>query len=203
MRLALFPLDLVLFPGAVLPLHVFEVRYREMIGRCISEGADFGVVRIRSGPEVGGYAETVDVGTVASIVQHRRLPDGRYVLLAAGGDRFRIVQRLPEQPYPQADVEVIGPEPGVVVEAGVLARVMARARRYTGLAAEAGEIDPGVTLDVAEEPETASFAVAATLAIAKSFQQELLEMATAARLDELDEILAGENRRLHELILSR
>lgn len=203
MRLALFPLDLVLFPGAVLPLHVFEERYREMIGRCISDGADFGVARIRSGQEVGGHAETAGMGTVASIVQHRRLPDGRYVLLAAGGDRFRILERLPDEPFPQARVEIVGPEPDVVIEPGLLDQVVALARRYTGLAAEAGEIDPGVTLDVADEPETASFAVAATLAIAGASRQHLLEMGTARRIDELISILEIENERLHEAILTR
>lgn len=202
-RLALFPLDLVLFPGAVLPLHVFEARYREMIGRCISDDHDFGVARIRAGEEVGGYAETEAVGTVASIVQHRRLPDGRYVLLAAGGDRFRIVKRLPDDPFPSALVDVIGPEAGVVVEAGLLGEVVVLARRYTGLAAEAGEIDPGVTLDVADEPETASFAVAAAMALDGPSRQALLELGTAHRLAALRRTLRRENDRLVGKILSR
>lgn len=203
MRLALFPLDLVLFPGAVLPLHVFEQRYREMIGRCISDGADFGVVRIRSGTEVGGHAEVADVGTVASIVQHRRLPDGRYVLLTSGGVRFRVVERLPDAPFPQAHVEIIDAEPGVVVEPGRLEAVLALAHRYTGLAAEAGEIDPGVTLEVGDEAEAASFAVAAALALESGAQQSLLEMGTAQRILELNNVLESENKRLHEAILTR
>ncbi|MBX7161249.1 MAG: LON peptidase substrate-binding domain-containing protein [Acidimicrobiia bacterium] len=203
MRLALFPLDLVLFPGAVLPLHVFEERYREMIGRCISDDDDFGVARIKAGDEVGGYAETETVGTVASIVQHRRLPDGRYVLLAAGGDRFRIVERLPDDPFPAALVEVVGPEAGVVVEADLLDDVVRLARRYTGLAAEAGLIDPGVSLDVADEPETASFAVAAALALPGPDRQVLLELGTADRLMRLRRVLTAENDRLVGEILSR
>ncbi|MCH8066930.1 MAG: LON peptidase substrate-binding domain-containing protein, partial [Chloroflexi bacterium] len=90
-RLPLFPLDTVLFPKQVLPLHIFEERYKTMIGRCIEEGAPFGVVLIRSGNQVGGDAVPHDVGTTARIARVQRLPDGKINLITLGRDRFRVL----------------------------------------------------------------------------------------------------------------
>lgn len=90
-RLRLFPLArTVLFPGASLPLTVFEPRYHRLVAECVAEDVPFGVVRIRHGVEVGGAAEPVAVGTTARIMQAARLPDGRLRLMARGEARFRI-----------------------------------------------------------------------------------------------------------------
>lgn len=115
MELPLFPLNTVLFPGASLPLHIFEERYKQMINQCLESGSAFGVLLIRSGSEVGAPAEPFEVGTTASIVHVQRLQEGRMNLVCVGGQRFRVVRSLGEQPYPVGEVETLasnddGPE---------------------------------------------------------------------------------------------
>ena len=95
--LPLFPLGTTLFPGVPLPLHVFEPRYRLMIEELLELPADqpreFGVVSLRSGREAGELHDRsglADIGTAAEIIDVQKLPDGRYVLRAMGGRRFRL-----------------------------------------------------------------------------------------------------------------
>ena len=75
LSLPLFPLNTVLFPGQVLPLHVFEPRYRKMIATCIEQGAPFGVALIQDSEQVGGPTKPYEVGTTARITQVERLDD--------------------------------------------------------------------------------------------------------------------------------
>jgi hypothetical protein len=93
-RLPLFPLPVVLFPGAVIPLHVFEPRYRQMVARCLEFDRRFGLV-YHDGDRLGPW-ETAPgrVGTVARIGEFQVLPDGRSLLLAHGEERFRIVDGI-------------------------------------------------------------------------------------------------------------
>ena len=105
MELPLFPLNAVLFPGSALPLHIFEERYKEMIRRCLEEGTPFGVLLIRKGNEVGEPAEPFDVGTVAHILRVQHLQEGRMNLLCRGGERFRVVKVVSEEPYLVGEVE--------------------------------------------------------------------------------------------------
>jgi Lon protease-like protein len=90
--IALFPLNIVLFPGGPLPLRIFETRYVDMVRRCMHETQTFGVVLIREGTEVGP-AETFDVGTLAKIVDFHQLSDGLLGLSCVGQQRFRIRSR--------------------------------------------------------------------------------------------------------------
>ena len=92
--IALFPLNIVLFPDGPLPLRIFETRYLDMVRRCMREGQGFGVVLIREGREVG-TAETdiYDVGTMAEIIDFHQLPDGLLGLSCVGQQRFRILRR--------------------------------------------------------------------------------------------------------------
>ncbi|HXG41872.1 MAG TPA: LON peptidase substrate-binding domain-containing protein [Dehalococcoidia bacterium] len=110
MELALFPLNAVLFPGGVLPIHVFEERYKLLVGRCLEEKVPFGVVLIRSGREVVGPAEPFPVGTTARIGQVQRLEGGRLNLLAMGESRFRIRDVLQTSPYLVAEVDLLQDE---------------------------------------------------------------------------------------------
>lgn len=107
--LPMFPLGSVLFPGQILPLHVFEPRYKEMMAHCLGEddAGDklFGVVLIERGSEVGGGDVRTDVGTVARIVSHRLLDGGRMAVLAVGERRIKISEWLEDAPYPQAIAE--------------------------------------------------------------------------------------------------
>ncbi|HME41250.1 MAG TPA: LON peptidase substrate-binding domain-containing protein [Steroidobacteraceae bacterium] len=115
--IAIFPLNIVLFPDGVLPLRIFETRYVDMVGRCMRESASFGVVLIRQGNEVGP-AETFDVGTMAKIVDFHQLPDGLLGLSCIGQQRFRILRRSRQADgLNLADVEWLPPEPTVAVPA--------------------------------------------------------------------------------------
>lgn len=105
MELPLFPLNSVLFPGATLPLHIFEERYKEMIGFCLERGSPFGVVLIRSGNEVGEVAEPFEVGTTARIARVQRLDEGRMNLVCLGERRFRVLRRVSDTPYLVGEVE--------------------------------------------------------------------------------------------------
>ncbi|NDJ51673.1 MAG: peptidase S16 [Chloroflexi bacterium] len=104
-EIPLFPLGSVLFPGMVLPLHIFEPRYRQMINECIEKNAPFGVVLIRDGVEVGGDAIPHEVGTSAYITQVDRLPGGRMNIQGVGIQRFRIHGVRRDKPYLVGEVE--------------------------------------------------------------------------------------------------
>jgi Lon protease-like protein len=92
-ELALFPLRAVLFPGGLLPLRIFEPRYVDMLGRCMSEGGEFGVVLILEGDESGAVAAMAEVGTTARIIDFNTLPDGLLGLMCRGARRFRLRSR--------------------------------------------------------------------------------------------------------------
>ena len=103
----MFPLGSVLLPGGILPLHVFEPRYRDMIRDCLrSDGEpEFGQALISHGWETGGGDDRVMVGTVAQMLQVDAIDEDRYALVAVGTRRIRINAWLPDDPYPIADVD--------------------------------------------------------------------------------------------------
>lgn len=103
--LPLFPLNTVLFPSMVLPLHIFEERYKLMINRCLEEQRPFGVVLIRKGQEVGGSAVPYGVGTAARIVSVRQLEEGRLNIVTIGSERFRLRSVDHDRPYLVGDAE--------------------------------------------------------------------------------------------------
>jgi Lon protease-like protein len=173
-ELPLFPLHTVLFPGRTLPLHVFEPRYRLMIGRCLERGAPFGVVLIRAGLEVGEPAEPYEVGTTAEIVQHERLPDGRMRLLCIGRDRFRVREQLAGEPYAVGRVEEVVDEPVRTDLAGPTARLAAGLGAYVSPAGLEG-------LTLPDDPTALSFAAPAALPLDLTEQQGLLEMTSTER----------------------
>lgn len=105
MKLALFPLHTVLFPGMPLPLHIFEPRYQEMIETCLNYQAPFGVVLIRSGSEVSGPAETHTIGTSASIARVERLPNKRLNIEVVGQERIKILEVQQAESYLTGTVE--------------------------------------------------------------------------------------------------
>lgn len=137
--LGMFPLSTVLFPGAGLPLHVFEARYRALMSDCLDHDGEFGVVLIARGSEVGGGDQRVDVGTVARIDQVAELEDGRMLVIARGDRRVRVERWLVDRPYPRADVEelpvVRGNDHGLALAAAEVA-----VRRLRSLVSELGEV---------------------------------------------------------------
>ena len=113
--IALFPLNIVLFPGGALPLRIFETRYVDMVRRCMRGSQAFGVALIREGNEVGP-AETFDVGTLAKIVDFHQLSDGLLGLSCVGELRFRIRSRGRQADgLNLAEVDWLAPEPTVAV----------------------------------------------------------------------------------------
>ena len=103
----MFPLGSVLFPAMPLALRVFEERYLKMMGAILENDRPvFGVVLIERGSEVGGGDKRFDVGTLAQVLQVEA-PDGPLQVMARGTDRFRVLEWLEDDPYPQARVEML------------------------------------------------------------------------------------------------
>ena len=105
--LPLFPLGSVVVPTQLLPLHIFEDRYRLLMETLVGLGrpAEIGTLLIQRGSEVGGGEVRVSVGTVSRLVDAEELPDGRWLAVFAGSHRFEVIRWLPDDPYPQAEVE--------------------------------------------------------------------------------------------------
>ncbi len=149
--LPMFPLGTVLMPNMVLPLHIFEPRYRTMFQDLMDGDREFGVVQILRGSETGGGDVRSDVGTIARVLQAEELDDGRWVAVTVGTRRLRVVEWYPDDPYPQALVEELA-EDGI--DAGVLARrdaLLPRVRRLLALRSELGDQSVPSTFDVAVE----------------------------------------------------
>ena len=93
-HIPLFPLPVVLFPGAVMPLHIFEPRYRQMVARCLERDRRFGLIYHDADDQGPFMNEAGQVGCVAEIGEHQSLPDGRSLVMVHGVHRFRIGQGL-------------------------------------------------------------------------------------------------------------
>jgi uncharacterized protein len=187
----MFPLGTVLFPHAVLPLHVFEPRYRALTRDVLDGDQEFGVVLIERGSEVGGGDVRFDVGTMAHIVQASELPDGRFALAVVGVQRFRVVRFLPDRPYPRAEiVELV--EPMVPAEAGATVEtVVAALGEVRALFARLQGLADAPVVRVSPDPEQAAFEVAALAALGPLDAQRMLELPdTSARLRALLEHLS-------------
>ena len=189
----LFPLHVVLFPDMPLPLHIFEPRYREMILRCREEKSPFGITLIQSGTESGAEAVPHTVGTLARIAQYEELPDGRMNILVFGESRFRVTRTLHDKPYLSAAVELLGEEDANDDRVqGDLSAVASLFRTYLeSLFAMSGRTLS--TLQLPQDPEYLSYAVASVLQVPPHEKQALLEMTdTSRRLRRESEILGAE-----------
>ncbi len=171
----MFPLGTVLFPHGVLPLHVFEPRYRALTERCLADDALFGVVLIERGSEVGGGDRRFDVGTTARIVQAGRVDDGRWVLMTVGEHRVRVSHWLPDDPYPIADVDVLD-EHGGPAAASLIPDIDRALQRLLALRAELGEPGPRVDVTLDDDPVRASFEACALASLGPLDAQQLLEL---------------------------
>lgn len=179
-ELPLFPLNLVLFPGMRLPLHIFEERYKLMIGTCMVTDHSFGVVMIEQGRDTDTKVEFRDIGTTAQIVELERLPEGRMNVVAVGVDRFRIIERLPGQPYHLGRVEPF-PDRREAVSDGLVERLTQHFRRY--LLARGVASERLASLSLPDDPLALSYAIGATLRLPTHLRQGLLEEPSlAARL---------------------
>lgn len=186
----MFPLGSVLFPGAALPLQVFEPRYRDLVADVTATDSRFGVVLIERGPEVGGGDKRTHIGTTAEIVRMGEAEDGRILIAAIGRERIRLVEWLEDDPYPLAIVEPF-PEPAASAGLGAaLTRSRAVRRRLLGLAIEMGAEGQTFDLDLPDDPLQATWALCAAAPVGSFDRQRLLETDdAAARLRALERML--------------
>ena len=161
--LPLFPLDLVLLPGAPLPLHVFEPRYKEMISECLDRNEVFGIIRAKE----GGMAE---VGCTAEIITvTKKYDDGRMDIVTQGRERFEVMQINQERSFLQADVVYLRDEPG-----SASGEEINQALKLHG---DIMSLAGAAPLDAAEvDKEQLSYYLAGSLPLDLDFKQGLLGM---------------------------
>jgi Lon protease-like protein len=187
----MFPLGTVLFPSMLLPLRVFEPRYREMMRTCLEGDGRFGVVMIERGSEVGGGDVRSSVGCTASIVQAQELPDGQWRLLAMGTKRIRVEEWLPDAPFPLARVSTWCDAPPPPELDGFNARLEQRFRTAVALAGELDEWSVPATMELDTDPVVGLYQMCAASPLGPFDRQRLLCAATPEeRALELDRLLA-------------
>jgi Lon protease-like protein len=178
-RLPLFPLGLVLFPGLVLPLHVFEERYRVLVRELLELPEDervFGVVAIRQGREVGadGITALHEIGCTAALRQSAAHGDGRFDIVTTGVQRFRLDRVEYDRPYLVGEVELLPDELGGGGEAVVLDRAVRTAYLDYLAALEEAGADGVVVPDLPDDSLALGFLVAATMLVDLEDRQALL-----------------------------
>ncbi len=177
----------------MLPLHVFEPRYKALVHTCLEADREFGVVLIERGNEVGGNDVRTDVGTVASIVQAEQMPDGRWGVVAIGVRRIQVRAWLPDDPHPMADVEDLPDQPPVADLAPAFSECCVLLRRVLALKAELGEPAAPITIELADDPVLGAYQLGAVAPIGPVDQQAILRCATVEdRLDLVRRLLAEE-----------
>lgn len=184
-RLPMFPLGTVLFPGVAMPLHVFEPRYRSMMRDCLAGDHRFGVVLIERGSEVGGGDQRAMVGTRGVITRSIELPDGRWLLQVRGESVIAVEEWLPDDPYP---VALVRERESPAVVAADLEAATGRVRRARALLAEHGgapPLPPDLPLDGGGDAESAAWELCAAAPLSTYDAQRLLSaenLAVRARL---------------------
>jgi Lon protease-like protein len=171
-RMPLFPLGLVLLPSELVPLHIFEERYKLMIGECLAGELEFGIVWLSD----DGLKEVGCCARITRVLE--RFDDGRMNILVEGTSPFRLARRIEDLPYPAGDVELLDDEPGEDHAA------LERARdRYADLVEQVSESRP----EPAALARLDAFGMAATLDVALDAKQTLLELRSERdRLVQLD-----------------
>jgi len=188
-NLPLLPLRMVLFPGMMLPLHIFEERYRQMIQDCLVEAPRFGVAQITEGNEVGGPAKVREVGAVARIINVGKYSGGEMDIMCVGLQRFRILGFNTDKPYLRASVETFADAPQSQTDLDHRVRaVRALLRTYLDRRGATGESIP----ELPEEAEALSY-VPGVLDLPLDQKQRFIETdSTSARLDQIARLLQHE-----------
>jgi Lon protease-like protein len=183
--LPLFPLGTVLFPGLLLPLHIFEDRYRRLV-RDLEDGPEprrFGVIAIRQGRETGvdGIQALYEIGCTATLRQVKALPDGRYDIVTVGAQRFRLADLDDSRPYLRGQVDMLAEETGDATAVAQAARAVRDSfRAYLSALAERGVTQISAP-ELPEDPVTLSYLVGASMIIDLSDRQALLAEPDALR----------------------
>ena len=181
--LPLFPLNTPLVPGLVLPLHIFEPRYREMVEELLArpdqDDREFGIVAVRDGRDVAdGMPALYPVGTAAVLREAERLDDGRYDIVTTGSRRFRLIGIDARQPLLRAEVEFLD-DVSDPADALLAEQVTRRFRLYRG--ALSGQVpdavdwdDPDEDADLPDDPTVLSYLVTAAMLLPTDERQGLL-----------------------------
>ena len=198
-QLPLFPLNLVLFPGMDLPLHIFEERYKSMIGDCLNQNLPFGVVLIKEGLEVGTAAEPERIGTSTRILRSELLDEGRMNIMTKGERRFEIEEIIQREPHIVGRVRYL-----VELEGEGCAELVPQINEeYVALVRNLTALTGGYTsrVTVPEDPVELSYAIAGNLDLEVHLRQSLLVTETAAtRLADLIPLLMQGNEALRERV---
>ncbi|HEV3156887.1 MAG TPA: LON peptidase substrate-binding domain-containing protein [Candidatus Baltobacteraceae bacterium] len=179
-RLRLFPINSVLFPGTVLNLHIFEPRYKQLVTECLEGGETFGVAFIRKGVEAGDpHVIPHRIGTTAEISHVQRLEHGRYFLRTTGQRRFRINRVLEREPFIRVNATYLQEEPA---DDPRLARLLLDDIRgvfyeYLSLLTDFSGAPADILLP--EHPIEASFLIGDVLQVGDAIKQRLLETGSA------------------------
>lgn len=196
--LPMFPLGNVLVPSALLPLHVFEPRYRALVRDVLAADRTFGVVLIERGHEVGGGDVRGTLGTVARVLEAEEFDDGRWGLVCAGLHRVRVVEWLADDPYPRAVTEALPDVPPGPGADRLRDEVAARLRRLLARASELGDVVAPATTEIADDPVVASYQALALTPVGPLDTQRLLAVddpadrlaALLSTFDDIEEELA-------------
>ncbi len=204
----LFPLGTVLVPGFVLPLHVFEPRYRRLLADLAERPQDdrgFGIVAIREGHEVGeqGVKALYEVGTLALLRTVAAYPDGRSDIVTNGDARFRLLHLVDTgTPYLTAEVEWLDEPAGApTAEVAVLGHAVSRRfDAYRAAVSRSGAVEAAQMLSLPDDPRTLSYLVAVAMVLDLSDRQRLLQaVSTSDRLGLELGLLGRETTLLREL----
>jgi uncharacterized protein len=202
--LPLFPLGTVLYPGLLLPLHIFEERYRQLV-RDLLEGPRprrFGVIAIRKGRETGADSVSAlyEIGCIANVRQVREHEDGRFDLVAIGTQRFRLAELHESRPYPHGEVNLVPDEVGDEAAAALSVQAVQESfLDYLGALAKRG-VTQVSSPDLPDEPVLLSYLVAASMIVDLSDRQALLaEPDAAGRLAAERTLLSRETTLLRSL----
>jgi Lon protease-like protein len=176
--LPLFPLGTVLYPGMVLPLHIFEDRYRQLVRDLLAqpEPRRFGVIAIRKGRETGidGVESLYDIGCTATLRRVEEQDDGRFNVITVGTQRFRLLELDQTRPYLCGRVELLADDPADPAAAAPVVRAVQSAfRAYLNVLSESGGATVRIS-DLPDEAELLSFVVAAAMVIDLPERQGLL-----------------------------
>jgi Lon protease-like protein len=173
-RFPLFPLGLVLIPHELVPLHIFEERYKLMIGQCLEQGSEFGIVWLSD----DGLKEIGCSARITKVLE--RFDDGRLNVLVEGSTPFRLVRRINDLPYPAGDIEPLADDEQEPDDAEAIASAR---KRYADLVAEVTDERP----EPDELAKLDAYGMAATLDVALEAKQMLLELRSElARLEQLE-----------------
>lgn len=165
--LALFPLDVVLFPGIPLPLHIFEPRYKEMIGECLDQKSLFGVIRAQE-------STLADVGCTAEILAvTKTYDDGRMDIVAQGRERFELLEVNQERTFLRGEILYVADEPDKPTEEE-RARAIELHRQILALANAQQDLPEG------DDPPL-SYHLAGSLPLDLDFKQKLLGLRSESR----------------------